>query len=70
MSNTNGNTLKYRVEQLEKNYDRLDDKIERIMENHLPHIQRDIISLKTRVTVATGVNIAAIILGVLIAKYL
>jgi len=39
---TNGNTLKYRVEQLEKYQDRFDTKIDTILENHLPHISQEI----------------------------
>ena len=38
-------TLKYRVQQLEKSYDKLDGKVDEIMTNHLPHINESIVQL-------------------------
>lgn len=64
------NTLKYRVEQLEKNYEKLDVKMDKILENELPHLQRDCQMLKTRMDVLTAVNIAAIIFGIIASKFL
>lgn len=52
--------------QVEKKTDRIDEKVEDIMENHLPHIRNDLQHLKT----LAALNIGAIIAGVLIAKYL
>ena len=63
---TNNNTLKYRVGELEIECNKMDIKLEAIMENHLPHIQNELRGLKTLATL----NVFAIILGVLIAKYL
>jgi len=60
------NTLKYRVGQVEKKVDRLDTKLEAVMENHLPHIQADLQKIK----VLVGLNVGGIIAGILIAKYL
>ena len=59
---TKNNTLSYRVEQLERNYTKLDDKLDKIMENELPHLQEEIIALKTRISVSTTLNIGAILL--------
>ena len=70
MKNENGNTIKWRVSQLEKNYTELNSKIDQIMENELPHLQLEIESLKTRVTLATAFNIGAIILAAVILKTL
>ena len=56
-------TLKYRTDQLEKNYNDLNTKMDQVLENHLPHINSDIQSLSTKVTVATILNIGAIILA-------
>lgn len=39
----NGNTLKYRVTELECSYKTLNEKVESIMENHLPHLNREIL---------------------------
>jgi len=64
----NNNTLTYRVEQLEKNYDKLDCKIDHILTNDLPHIQESMIQMKTRMTVLTALNIGAIILAIVVTK--
>lgn len=63
-------TVKYRVEQLEKNYEELDKKITVLMENHLPHLNEQMITLQTRITILTGLNLMAIILGVIASKLL
>lgn len=55
MSDLNGNTIKYRVEQVEKCVDSLDDKVDRIMTNHLPHIQKEIFDLKDSLRKDMGV---------------
>ena len=70
MKNENNSTIKWRVEQLEKSYTSLNSKIDQIMENHLPTLQVEIESLKTRVTLATAFNIGAIILSAIILKTL
>ena len=55
------NNLTYRVEQLEKNYIQLDTKLDHILQNELPHLQEELISLKTRVNVSTIINVGAIL---------
>lgn len=67
MTGENG-TLEYRVAALEKNYDTLDLKIDILLQNHLPHIQSEIVSLKTRVTVTAFINVGAIIIGIIISN--
>jgi len=64
------NTLKWRVSQLEKATDKLDGKLEAIMENHLPHLSSDINALKTRINVLSLINIGAIISAIIINKFL
>lgn len=64
------NALSYRVEQLEKNFEKLDGKIDSILENHLPTLEKQILSLRTEVRVWTVLNVGAIIVGILIAKFL
>jgi hypothetical protein len=66
----NGNTQKYRLEQLEKNYDGLDDKIDKIMTNHLPHIHEELIKLNTQVKVFATVNVGAVIVAILLQRFL
>ena len=66
----NGNTITWRIGQLEKQVEELDDKVEKLMTNHIPHLHEELSSLKTRVSLATALNIGAVIVGVLIAKYL
>jgi len=58
---TKNGTLTYRVEQLEKNYNQLDTKLDHLLINELPHIQEELTSLKTRVNVATVINVGAIL---------
>jgi len=64
------NNLTYRVSQLEKSYDKLDEKMDSLLSNHLPGIEKEIISLKTRVSVATLFNVGAIVLGIILSRYL
>lgn len=62
-------TFKYRIEQLEKNYSDLDLKIDKLLENHLPHLAEDIAGLKNRLDMFTLINVGAILLGVVVLKY-
>lgn len=62
--------LGQRVGVLEKSVSELENRVEELLINHLPHLQSQVASLQTRVTVLAGLNIGAVILGVLIAKYL
>ena len=66
--NNNSNTLKWRVEQLERNYESLDKKMDNILTNHIPHLHESISSLKTRINVLTAVNVGAIILAIVINR--
>ena len=59
---TKNNTLGYRVEQLEKNYSKLDDNLDKLLTNELPHIQEELTSLKTRITTMSVMNIGALLL--------
>ena len=71
MQNSNGNnTIKWRVEQLEKGQYSIDGKLDKIQTNDLPHIHEAIISLKTRISVLTAFNVGAIILGLTISKFM
>ena len=62
--------LNQRLTHLEKNSEKIDGKLDSIMENHLPHINNELVSMKTRIGVLTAVNLGAIILAVLINKAL
>ena len=66
----NNNTLKWRVGELEKDMKDVKIDIRKILENHLPHIQQELVSLKTRITIATSINVAAITLALILNKYL
>ena len=72
-------TQKYRIEQLERRcahidgkledkYNQLDDKVDTIMTNHLPHIREDIIRLRTTIKTATALNIGALILLAVLSR--
>jgi len=67
---TNNGTLSYRVGQLEKKVEKLDNKLDKIMTNHLPHVETELIAIKTRVNVLTAVNIGAIVLLAIINRFL
>ena len=66
MTKTNGNTLSYRVDQLEKNYCDMEKSLQLILTNHLPHISEQLARLETRVVMFTGINVAAMIITVLL----
>lgn len=61
-------TLRYRMDKVEEKVDNLDDKVYKIMTNHLPHLSEDIAKLSTKIIIATGVNVGAIIIGLLISR--
>ena len=60
--------LTYRVEQLEKNYGKLDGKMDKLLTNEMPCIQKELLALKTRMSVLTTVNVVAIIFGVIVSR--
>ena len=64
------NTLIWRVKELERNYTEVNDKLDKVMENHLPHINIELQSLSTKVTIAAVLNIGAIILAAVLLKLL
>ena len=70
MTKNGNNTLTWRVTQLERGSGETSEKLDEIMENHLPHLSEKISKLETRVNVSTALNIGAIIVGALILKYL
>lgn len=62
--------IDYRVEKLEGNYKDLNDNINKLMTNHIPHLQEDIIRLKTQINIFTAVNVGAVILSIVLEKVL
>lgn len=67
---TKSNNIEWRITQLESNYKEMDGKIDQILQNHLPHLKDSIISLETKINILSAINIAAIILGVVVSKFL
>lgn len=65
---TKNNTLEYRVIQLEKSVCDIEKKLDEIRTNHLPHMQSQLEGLSTRIMVLTGVNLAAIIIGIIASR--
>ena len=76
---TNNNTLKYRMGQVEKKVDGIDDKLDILLTNHIPHIEKSIIisresmekkavASQIRINILTIVNIAALIFAVIFTK--
>jgi len=66
----NNGTTNWRMGCLEKQVYDLDGKVQEILENHLPHINEELGSLKTRISVLATVNIVGIVLALLISKLL
>ncbi len=65
----NSLTTKYRMGRLESDVKVLDTKIDKMLINDLPHINEQIISMKTRISVSTGINIfgfIAVIIGIIL----
>jgi len=62
------NNVKYRVEQLEKTCMDLDTKIDKIMTNHLPHIELQLVKMRTTMNVWMSINIGAIIITAIVAQ--
>ena len=67
---TKSTNILWRLEQVEKKVEGFDSKLDELMQNHIPHLDSELQSLKTRINVMTAVNIGAIVMGILIAKYL
>ena len=63
-------TLTYKVGELKKCVEKLDGDMDELLRNDLPHLKQDIESLKVRINVLTVVNVSAIILALLFAKFL
>lgn len=64
---TMNNGDRVRLSHLENQLNSIKEKIDQILENHLPHIREDIAILKTRVII--GFTIAGFIIGIL-AEYI
>ena len=67
---TKNGLTQYRLKDIENKVDDLDVKVEQILINHLPHIQEEISIFKSRLNYFTAFNIGAIILALLIGRYL
>jgi len=67
---TKNGLTQFKIDDLKCDVDSLKADVRKILENHLPHLSEDIISLKTRMSVLTFVNVSAIIIGIILAKYL
>ena len=63
-------TLTWRVGQLEKTLCRMEKRMDVLMENHLPHLEQRMIRIETKMNVLSAINIGAIILAVIINKFL
>ena len=67
---TKNGITQYKIEELKCDVDTLRADVRKILENHLPHLSEELASLKTRMNVLTFVNVGAIIIGIILAKYL
>ena len=69
-SKDNHNTILWRIKEVERSMGQVETKLDKILENDLPHIHEQIGSLKARITVIAGLNIAAIVFGIIMSKLL
>lgn len=46
MANGNGETLKYRVGKIEEGQDKVDEKVDKLLTNHIPHIYTELQAIK------------------------
>jgi len=70
MQPQNNNTVAYRVGQLEKRQEAMDVKIDSILTNHFPSLDKKMEALDTRVKTMTAINVGAIIIGIILNKAL
>ena len=68
-------TLKYRVGEVEKKLDKFEErmeklecKLDKIMTNHLPHIELALMQMKTKQNVTTAINVGTIIVALIIQR--
>lgn len=66
----NNNTIKWRLDRIEQGYAILDGKVDKILQNGLPHLHEEVSSLKTRVTLLTALNIGAVVVALVINRFL
>ena len=67
---TKNGVTDYQIKDLSCDVESLKADVKLILTNHLPHLHEQIASLKTRINVLSVVNVGAIIIGILLAKYL
>ena len=62
--------LDQRLKQLEKNSEKIDSRLTKIMTNHLPHIEVELIAVKTKMNVLSALNIGAVIILGIMQRFL
>lgn len=62
--------IEYRINEIEEKYAVLQESVDLIRTNHLPHIHSAIEGLKVRVNVTTAINVGAIIFGIIVSRLL
>ena len=67
---TKNGLTQFKIDDLKCDVNELKNDMRAVLENHLPHLSEDMASLKTRINVLSIVNVGAIIVGIILAKYL
>jgi len=65
----NKNNLSYRVGELEKKMKDIGLKLDEIRTNDLHHLDKRIVSLESQVKLLSAINVGALIIHLIIAKY-
>ena len=64
------NKLTYRVSQLERKLDKVDNRVDTLLEDVLPEVRAELVAVRTRINVLTAVNIGAIAVAIIVSKFL
>lgn len=64
------NNYSFRFGETEKRVEKIELKLDKIMENHIPHLELKLERINTKINILTAVNVGAIIIAIIINKFL
>ena len=64
------NNYTFRFGETEKRVEKMELKLDQILENHLPHLEIKMERINTKINILTAVNVGAIIIAIIINKFL
>lgn len=60
----------FRFDEIERRIEKMELKLDKIMENHIPHLELKLEKINTKLNVLTVMNVGAIIIAIIINKFL